>query len=128
MALQDKIKDSKYSLLGNGFDPKPKEVNFGYTNPAIPAGGAISPLDPKKSVLHNTYDVNSNPKDIKIVDFNKTEYKPYLPKESIMDELDTTDPNLQLKEIGVVSKVYKSAKGKTYGENMPAGGRFKYNG
>jgi hypothetical protein len=128
MALEDKIKDSKLSLNGNGFNPTPREVNWGYSNPDIPAGGAISKLNPKFSVLHNTYDINSKPSEITIVDFNKTAYQASLPKESALDELDTQDPNIQLKVTGVVSKVYKSAKGKTYGENLPAGGRFKYNG
>jgi hypothetical protein len=125
MALQDKLADSTLSLAGNGFNPQLKTPSWGYKNPTVDAT-ALNPLDPSLSALQNTYDVNSIPKDVSIVDFNKSPYPSVLPKESQLDELDLRAPNnLQASKKGsVVSQIYKSAKGKTYKDLGPVGGRY----
>jgi hypothetical protein len=125
MALQDKLADSILSLKGNGFNPQPKTPSWGYKNPNVDAT-KLNPLDPSLSALQNTYDVNTNPKDISIVDFNKSPYPSILPKESTLDELDSNAPtNLQAGKKGaVVSQIYKSSKGKTYRDLGPVGGRY----
>ena len=117
MALQDKLKDSSLSLAGNGFDPKRKEVSWGYKNPNVDPV-TLNPLDPKLSGLQNTYDVNSNPK-VSVVNFNTSKLYPnYLPGESILDELDPSPlapKNTRAGEKGsVVSQIYKSSKDQNY--------------
>jgi hypothetical protein len=125
MSLENKLKDSKLSLEGNGFNPQPKTPSWGYSNPSInPA--TLNPLDPKLSALQNTYDVDSNPANIKIVNFNKTQYKPILPLESQLDEIDTRAPkNDRAGKIGsVVSQIYKSLTGQKYSNKGPKDGRY----
>jgi len=118
MSLQDKLANSTLSLQGNGFNPQRANPAFGYVD-------ASNSLDPKLSRLQNTYDVNSNP-NVRIVDFNKTPYKSYLPLESQLDELDTRGPkNLRAGSPGsVVSQIYKSSKGSKYSDLGPSGGRY----
>ena len=124
MALQDKLKDSTLSLEGNGFNPALQSAAWGFSNPDI-KDPTLNPLDPKLSVLQNTYDVNSTPQ-TKIVSFNKTAYKPYLPTESRLDELDKNAPaNTQAGLAGsIVSQIYKSATGKKYKDLGPKDGRY----
>jgi len=126
MALQDKLKDSKLSLEGNGFDPKLKTPSWGYKNPTIDPA-ALNPLDPLLSGLQNTYDVDSKPL-VSVVNFNKSPYPNYLPKESILDELDSSPLAPKNKQVGtktsVVSQIYKSAAGKKYKDLGPKDGRF----
>ena len=124
MPLQDKLKDSKLSLEGNGFNPQRKTVSWGYENPNIAA--PLNPLDPSLSALQYTYGVDSNPSKIKIVDFNKTPYKPYLPTESQLDELDARAPkNLRAGKAGsVVEQIYKSSTGQKYKDKGPKDGRY----
>jgi len=109
------------SLAGNGFNPQKLSPAFGYADPA----NTLNPLDPALSRLQFTYSVNSTPR-VRIVDFNKTEYKSYLPPESILDELDKDAPkNLRAGSIGsVVSQVYKSKQGRTYRDLGPTEGRY----
>jgi hypothetical protein len=133
MALQDKLKDSKLSLEGNGFNPVTGEVSFGYTNPLLAGkkgsdGEGVNILQPDLSILHNTYSQdNVPPKDkIQIVDFNKTKYKSYLPDESKLDELDLRAPKNERagKPKSVVSQIYKSKKGSKYEELGPGDGFY----
>jgi hypothetical protein len=125
MSLENKLKDSKLSLEGNGFNPQPKTPSWGYTNPNINAA-TLNPLDPKLSALQNTYDVDSNPANIKIINFNKTQYKPVLPLESQLDEMDARAPkNDRAGRIGsVVSQIYKSLTGQKYSNKGPKDGRY----
>lgn len=118
MALQDKLKDSTLSLQGNGFNPQSQNPAFGYAD-------SSNSLDPKLSRLQNTYDVNSTP-NVRIVDFNKTQYKSYLPQESQLDELDVNAPkNTKAGTAGsVVSQIYKSSTGKKYSDLGPKEGRY----
>jgi hypothetical protein len=124
MSLVNKIKDSKLSLEGNGFNVKLTEAAWGFQNPNITATG-LNPLDPKLSILQNTNSVNSTPT-TRIVSFNKTTYAPFLPKESKLDELDVNAPtNRQAGFVGsVVSQIYKSATGKKYKDLGPKDGRY----
>jgi hypothetical protein len=126
MALQDKLKDSKLSLAGNGFDPQLKAPSWGYKNPTVDPA-TLNPLDPLLSGLQNTYDVNSKPS-VSVVNFNKSPYPNYLPVESKLDELDTnplTPKNTRAGEKGsVVSQIYKSAAGKKYKDLGPKDGRY----
>jgi hypothetical protein len=124
MALQDKLKDSTLSLVGNGFDPQTQTAAWGFKNPNI-KDETLNPLDPSLSILQNTYDVNSNPL-TQIISFNKTAYKPYLPTESVLDELDKNAPfNKQAGLAGsVVSQIYKSSIGKKYKDLGPKDGRY----
>lgn len=131
MALQDKIKDSKLSLEGNGFNPSAGEVSFGYTNPLLigkkgPDGEGVNILQPDLSVLHNTYSQDGVPDKITIVDFNKTKYKPYLPDNSKLDELDIRAPKNERAGVAksVVSQIYKSKKGLRYEEKGPGDGFY----
>jgi hypothetical protein len=125
MSLENKLKDSKLSLEGNGFNPQPKTPSWGYTNPNINSA-TLNPLDPKLSALQNTYDVDSNPANIKIINFNKTQYKPVLPLESQLDEMDARAPkNDRAGRIGsVVSQIYKSLTGQKYSNKGPKDGRY----
>ena len=124
MSLEKKIKDSKLSLEGNGFDPKLKDYAWGFENPNIKDPN-LNALDPYLSILQNTYDVNSTPM-TRIVSFNKTQYKPYLPTESKLDELDKNAPfNKQAGLAGsVVSQIYKSAIDKKYKDLGPKDGKY----
>jgi hypothetical protein len=125
MALQDKLKDSTLSLEGNGLSRKLQDASWGFNNPNVTAPN-LNPLDPALSALQYTYSVDSNPANVKIVSFNKTPYKPFLPKQSKLDELDTNAPFN--KEAGlkgsVVSQIYKSATGKKYKDLGPSDGRY----
>jgi len=122
MSLLDKLKsnspDNKLSLEGNNFNPQRGNAAFGYAD-------VSNNLDPALSKLQNTYDVNSNPK-VRIIDFNKTQYKSFLPPESQLDELDTNAPkNLRAGKLGsVVSQIYKSATGRKYRDLGPTEGRY----
>ena len=125
MSLENKLKDSKLSLEGNGFNPQPKTPSWGYSNPNVnPA--TLNPLDPKLSALQNTYSVDTIPAKVKIVSFNKTQYKPYLPTESELDELDTRAPkNTRAGQVGsVVSQIYKSSTKQGYKDKGPKNGRY----
>jgi hypothetical protein len=124
MALQDKLKDSTLSLEGNGFDPSLKTPSWGFKNPDI-KDTKLNPLDPKLSVLQNTYSTNTTPV-TQIVSFNKTAYRPYLPTESNLDELDPKAPsNTQAGIAGsIVSQIYKSSTGKKYKDLGPSDGRY----
>jgi hypothetical protein len=125
MSLENKLKDSKLSLEGNGFNPTPKTPSWGFENPNITAP-TLNPLDPKLSVLQNTYGVDTIPAKVKIVSFNKTQYKPYLPTESQLDELDTNAPkNTRAGQVGsVVSQIYKSSIKQGYKDKGPKNGRY----
>jgi len=122
MSLLDKLKsnspDNKLSLEGNNFNPQRGNPAFGYAD-------VSNNLDPALSKLQNTYDVNSDPK-VRIIDFNKTQYKSFLPPESQLDELDTNAPkNLRAGKLGsVVSQIYKSATGRKYRDLGPIEGRY----
>jgi hypothetical protein len=125
MSLENKLKDSKLSLEGNGFNPQLKTPSWGFSNPNVnPA--TLNPLDPKLSALQYTHGVDSVPKDVKIVSFNKTQYKPYLPGESKLDELDVRAPkNGRAGEKGsVVSQIYKSSTNQNYKDKGPKTGRY----
>jgi hypothetical protein len=126
MALQDKLKDSKLSLAGNGFDPQLKTPSWGYKNPTIDPA-TLNPLDPLLSGLQNTFDIDHKP-DVSVVNFNKSPYPNYLPKESNLDELDPSPLAPKNKQVGtatsVVSQIYKSAKGKNYKDLGPKDGRY----
>ena len=130
MALQDKLKDSKLSLVGAGLtEPISKTPSWGYKDPAFKTGttqNPLNPLDPSLSSLHNTYDVNALPKDVTIVNFNKTTYTSIVPGQSNLDELDPKAPkNLQVgTATSVVSKLYSSATGKRYKDLGPVGGKY----
>jgi hypothetical protein len=125
MSLENKLKDSKLSLEGNGFNPTPKIPSWGFENPNIIAP-TLNPLDPKLSALQNTYSVDTIPAKVKIVSFNKTQYKPYLPTESELDELDTRAPkNTRAGQVGsVVSQIYKSSTKQGYKDKGPKNGRY----
>ena len=127
MSLETKLKDSKLSLEGNGFNPQPKTVSWGFQNPNVAA--PLNSLDPKLSALQYTYGVDTNPANVKIVSFNKTQYKPYLPTESKLDELDANAPkNNRAGGIGsVVSQIYKSATNQNYKDKGPKNGRYVSN-
>jgi hypothetical protein len=122
MSLLNKLNtnspDNTLSLAGNGFNPQKGSPAFGYID-------AANTLDPALSKLQNTYDINSNPS-IRIVDFNKTQYKSYLPPESQLDELDINGPkNLRAGKLGsVVSQIYKSKTGRQYKDLGPVEGRY----
>jgi hypothetical protein len=124
MSLETKLKDSKLSLEGNGFNPQPKTVSWGFQNPNVAA--PLNSLDPKLSALQYTYSVDTNPANVKIVSFNKTQYKPYLPTESQLDELDKNAPkNNNAGRVGsVVSQIYKSSTGQKYSNKGPKDGRY----
>ena len=124
MSLENKLKDSKFSLEGNGFNPTPTIPSWGFENPNITAP-TLNPLDPKLSILQNTNSVNSTPT-TRIVSFNKTQYKPYLPKESELDELDIRAPkNTRAGLVGsVVSQIYKSSTKQGYKDKGPKNGRY----
>jgi len=121
MSLLKKLSSSNFSLEGNGFFPQSKTAAWGFADSA----NTVNPLDPKVSRLQYTYDVNSTPK-VRIVDFNKTQYKSFLPLESQLDELDLRSPkNLRAGGAGsVVSQIYKSPKDSNYRSLGPAGGRY----
>ena len=125
MSLENKLKDSKLSLEGNGFNPTPTIPSWGFENPNIIAP-TLNPLNPKLSALQNTYSVDTIPAKVKIVSFNKTQYKPYLPKESELDELDTRAPkNTRAGQVGsVVSQIYKSSTKQGYKDKGPKNGRY----
>lgn len=125
MSLENKLKDSKLSLDGNGFNPQRKTPSWGFANPKIDPTTS-NPLDPKLSALQYTYSVDSNPANVRIVSFNKTQYKPYLPKESELDELDVRAPkNTSAGRAGsVVSQIYKSSTGQKYKDKGPKSGRY----
>ena len=74
MSLENKLKDSKLSLEGNGFNPTPTIPSWGFENPNIIAP-TLNPLNPKLSALQNTYSVDTIPAKVKIVSFNKTQYE-----------------------------------------------------
>jgi hypothetical protein len=128
MSLETKLKDSKLSLEGNGFNPQPKTVSWGFQNPNVAA--PLNSLDPKLSALQYTYGVDTNPANVKIVSFNKTQYKPYLPTESQLDELDKNAPNNT--QVGaprpnggpVASQIYKSPLADQYRSKGPKDGRY----
>jgi len=124
MPLQNKLKDSTLSLEGNGFNPSLQNAAWGFENPNL-INSNLNPLDPALSILQNTNSVNSTPT-TRIVSFNKTPYKPFLPKESKLDELDKNAPfNNQAGLKGsVVSQVYKSVRGKKYSDLGPTDGRY----
>jgi len=128
MSLLDKLKssspDNKLSLEGNNFNPQRGNAAFGYENPNVSA--PQNPLNPSLSALQNTYSVNSIPAKVRIIDFNKTQYKSFLPPESQLDELDTNAPkNLRAGKLGsVVSQIYKSATGRKYRDLGPIEGRY----
>ena len=125
MSLENKLKDSKFSLEGNGFNPTPKTPSWGFNNPTVDPA-LLNPLDPKLSALQYTHGVDSKPADVKIVSFNKTQYKPYLPTESKLDELDARAPkNNRAGGTGsVVSQIYKSLTGQKYSNKGPKDGRY----
>jgi hypothetical protein len=125
MSLQNKLKDSKLSLEGNGFNPQPKTPSWGFNNPGVDPA-TLNPLDPKLSALQYTYGVDSKPTDVKIINFNKTQYKSYLPTESQLDELDTRAPknNNAGRAGSVVSQIYKSSIGQKYSNKGPKDGRY----
>jgi hypothetical protein len=125
MSLENKLKDSKFSLEGNGFNPTPTIPSWGFENPNITAP-TLNPLDPKLSALQYTYSVDTNPAKVKIVSFNKTQYKPYLPTESKLDELDVNAPkNTRAGLVGsVVSQIYKSSTKQGYKDKGPKNGRY----
>ena len=124
MSLQDKLKDSTLSLEGNGFNPKLQSAAWGFNNPNI-TDPDLNPLDPKLSILQNTHSVNSKPT-TKIVSFNKTAYKPYLPTESTLDELDANAPFNKQAGLGgsVVSQIYKSSPLQGYKNKGTKDGRY----
>ena len=124
MPLQDKLKDSKLSLDGNGFNPQRKTPSWGYANPNV--ASPLNSLDPKLSALQYTYSVDSNPSKVRIVNFNKTQYSPVLPAESQLDELDVRAPkNTSAGRAGsVVSQIYKSSTGQKYKDKGPKDGRY----
>ena len=124
MSLETKLKDSKLSLEGNGFNPQPKTVSWGFQNPNVAA--PLNSLDPKLSALQYTYGVDSKPTDVKIINFNKTQYKSYLPTESQLDELDTRAPknNNAGRAGSVVSQIYKSSTNQNYKDKGPKNGRY----
>jgi hypothetical protein len=131
MALQDKLGDSKLSLKGAGItEPTLLTPSWGYKDPkfVVATTNPLNPLDPSLSSLHNTYDVNSVPADVTIVNFNKTAYKSTVPKESILDELDASSlapKNLQVGTTNsVVSQLYKSSTGQKYSNKGPKDGRY----
>jgi hypothetical protein len=128
MSLENKLKDSKFSLEGNGFNPTPTIPSWGFENPNITAP-TLNPLDPKLSALQYTYSVDTNPAKVKIVSFNKTQYKPYLPTESKLDELDVRAPkNTRAGLVGsVVSQIYKSSTNQNYKDKGPKNGRYVSN-
>ena len=128
MSLENKLKDSKLSLEGNGFNPTPTIPSWGFENPNIIAP-TLNPLNPKLSALQNTYSVDTIPADVKIVSFNKTQYKPYLPTESKLDELDARAPkNNRAGGTGsVVSQIYKSSTNQNYKDKGPKNGRYVSN-
>ena len=128
MSLLDKLnktsaagEPNNLSLAGNNFNPQRQSPAFGYADPA----NTLNPLDPALSRLQNTYDVNSNP-NVRIIDFNKTQYKSYLPPESQLDELDINAPkNLRAGSVGsVVSQIYKSKTDRKYKDLGPVEGRY----
>jgi hypothetical protein len=125
MSLFDKLnkksiegEPNNLSLIGNNFNPQSLSPAFGYTD-------STNNLDPALSRLQDTYSVNSIPR-VRIVDFNKTQYKPYLPPESQLDELDVKGPkNLKAGVKGaVVSQIYKSKTGRRYKDLGPVEGRY----
>jgi hypothetical protein len=131
MALQDKLGDSKLSLKGAGItEPTLLTPSWGYKDPkfVVDTKSPLNPLDPILSSLHNTYDVDSKPANVTIVNFNKTEYKSIVPGQSKLDELDTnplTPKNIQVgTATSVVSKLYSSATGKRYKDLGPVGGKY----
>ena len=128
MALKDKLGDSKLSITGSGLiEPTLRTPSWGYKNPAFdPTKDKLNPLEPSLSSLHNTYDVNTLPKDVTIVNFNKTTYTSIVPKESNLDELDVKAPkNTQVgTATSVVSQIYQSVPGKKYKDLGPTGGRY----
>lgn len=128
MSLENKLKDSKLSLEGNGFNPQLKTPSWGFENPNITAP-TLNPLDPSLSALQNTYSVDTNPAKVRIVSFNKTQYKPYLPTESKLDELDVRAPkNTRAGLVGsVVSQIYKSSTNQNYKDKGPKNGRYVSN-
>jgi hypothetical protein len=125
MSLENKLKDSKLSLEGNGFNPQLKTPSWGFNNPTVDPA-LLNPLDPKLSALQYTHGVDSKPADVKIISFNKTQYKPYLPTESQLDELDTNAPkNTRAGQVGsVVSQIYKSSIKQGYKDKGPKNGRY----
>jgi hypothetical protein len=125
MSLENKLKDSKLSLEGNGFNPQLKTPSWGFNNPTVDPA-LLNPLDPKLSALQYTHGVDSKPADVKIISFNKTQYKPYLPGESKLDELDVRAPkNGRAGGTGsVVSQIYKSSTNQNYKDKGPKTGRY----
>ena len=93
MSLLNRIESSKFSLQGNGFDPHPGNPDFGY----LAKGQSVLVSDRGFSNLHNQYSVYSldnkeNETTMRVVDYNKTQYTPYVPKETSLDPLDNRAP------------------------------------
>jgi hypothetical protein len=114
MAIIDQLGDSRVSLVGNGFNPRPNQPSWGYQSP-----NGNNTLDPALSELQYTYSVDGNPNE-RIVDFNRaalggvTAVKP----PAMLDELDPNAPN------NYQAQVYKSTSGRNYRDLGPADGRY----
>jgi hypothetical protein len=120
-SVLDQLPASTLSLQGNNFNAQPNSPSWGYTS------DSNSSLDPALSDLQNTYSVDGNPKNERIVDFNRqalggvTAVKP----PSGLDELDPNAPsNYGAGTGGVVSQIYKSAAGRKYKDLGPQPGRY----
>lgn len=100
MALLQKLKDSILGMQGN----RPR--TFG-----------VNPVPPDS--LHETYSVDGDPTvRWRLIKKNL----PYTPLPSTLDELDKKAPSLT--PGGVVSQVYKSARGRRYVDLGPTEGRY----
>lgn len=114
MPIVNQTNTSRLGLIRNGFNPQQGQPAWGYVNPT-------DNLNPAASTLQNTYSVNSVPRPMRLINFNRNGISTVRP-ESILDELDTRAPNLN--PVGVVSQIYKSSIGRQYKQLGPRDGRY----
>jgi len=113
-SVLNQLPSSTLSLQGNGFNPQQNQPAWGYVDPT-------NNLDPASSKLQNTYSVDSIPRPMRLINFNRNGSSTVRP-EAQLDELDLRAPNLQ--PAGVVSQVYKSRVGRQYKQLGPQPGRY----
>lgn len=121
MALLNRLENSKFSLRGNGYNPQPGNPDWGY----LAKNQSILLSDRSFSNLHNQYSVYSldsqgNETTMRIKDYNKTAYTPFIPNETSLDPLDNIAPRNR------EATNYFNRPGQRYSDpgKGPEGGRY----
>ncbi len=119
MALINRLENSKFSLLGNGFNPQPGNPDWGH----LAKEQSILVSDRGFSNLHNQYSVYSldnkeNETTMVVKNYNKTPYQSYVPTETRLDPLD--DKALRNGE----ATNYFDKSGQKYSDKGPSEGRY----